>query len=352
VQGDSAQPGPTDPTAVPLSNLAAVADLPAHEARRVALTTAVRDTDHIPKVDDAGDVRILESGRVQVMHNGLLVEYGCYHGEMMAEIIRVLRGHHEPQEEAVFHQLLTRLGEETTDGAYTMVELGSFWAYYSMWFNRAFPGARNIMVEPDPVNIDVGRRNFALNGMTGSFVHGAVGFDHGGTVWLPCESDWRVRKIPTVTIPGLMSEHQIEHLDLILCDTQGAEIGVLESCLASMSAGRIRFVVVSTHHHTITGDPLTHQRCLELLSHAGARIIAEHSIAESCSGDGLIAASMDPRDAGFTIEVTHVRAKNSIFGELEYDLAKAQRWSGPLRRFGAQALSRARDLFRRQRAPR
>ena len=30
-----------------------------------------------------------------------------------------------------------------------MVELGSYWAHYSMWLRKNFPNATNIMVEPD-----------------------------------------------------------------------------------------------------------------------------------------------------------------------------------------------------------
>jgi FkbM family methyltransferase len=323
-----------------------MSELRPDHARRVALTVAVRDTDAIPKVPDAGEVKDDGGRRVQVMHNGVLIHEGCYHGAMTTHIIRELRGHHEPQEEAVFHALLSRLAQEGVS-APAMAELGSFWSYYSMWFNKALPGAVNIMVEPDPVNIDVGRRNFELNGMTGTFVHAAVGFDHGGSVWLPCESDGRVRKIPTVTLAGLLRDHGLERFDLVLCDAQGAELGVLESSMEQLRSGNVRFLVLSTHHHTISGDALTHQRCLALLTDAGANIIAEHSVPESCSGDGLIVASMDPRDVGFVVPVSHVRARDSVFGELEYDLAKAQSWSGQVRRVGARTIERVRDRVRR-----
>ena len=316
------------------------------QARRVALTVAVRDTDAIPKVPEAGEVQDRDGRSVQVMHNGVLIDEGCYHGAMTTAIIRDLRGHHEPQEEAVFHALVQHLKAEGT-AAPAMVELGSFWSYYSMWFQKELPGAVNVMVEPDPVNIEVGRRNFELNGMDGTFVRGAVGFDHGGSIWLECESDSKVRQIPTVTLDGLLADRGIERFDLVLCDAQGAELGVLEAAREAMRSGRLRFLVVSTHHHTISGDPLTHQRCLDLLRGAGAHIVAEHSVAESCSGDGLIAASMDPRDADLTVDVSHVRAKDSVFGELEYDLAKARTWNGQVRRLGAAVIVRTRARLAR-----
>lgn len=83
----------------------------------------------------------------------------------------------------------------------------------------------------------------------------------------------------------------------------------------------MRFLIVSTHHHSISGDPLTHQRALALLIDTGAHVISEHSVNESFSGDGLIAVSFDDRDRDFVVPVSHARSKDSLFGELEVDLA-------------------------------
>jgi hypothetical protein len=115
----------------------------------------------------------------------------------------------------------------------------------------------------------------------------------------------------------------MSRVELVLSDTQGGELSLLQAGRDVLASSRVRFLVVSTHHHSITGDPLTHQRCLALLSEMGAHIIAEHSVAESCSGDGLIAASMDRRDVDLALSVTTVRARDSLFGELEHDLARA-----------------------------
>jgi hypothetical protein len=61
-------------------------------------TAACTDTDVIPKVAGAGTCRGHEGARIQVMHNGLLVEEGGHYGAWMTEVVRTLRGHHEPQE--------------------------------------------------------------------------------------------------------------------------------------------------------------------------------------------------------------------------------------------------------------
>jgi hypothetical protein len=131
-----------------------------HEQRRIGLTVACRDTDAIPKVSNAGEIVTVGGRRVQVMHNGVLVEADGYYGPWMTEIIRRLRGHHEPQEEAAMHAIVPRLPP-----APIVVELGSFWAYYALWACRERPDACVVLVEPDPHNLDVGRRNADLNRM-------------------------------------------------------------------------------------------------------------------------------------------------------------------------------------------
>jgi FkbM family methyltransferase len=293
------------------------------DQRRIDLTVAVRDTDVIPKVPDAGEVIERDGVPVQVMHNGIVVREGCYHGAWMTEIIRQLRGHHEPQEELAFHTVLERLASDTPEP--TMVELGSFWAYYSLWTKRAIPAARLILVEPDAANLEVGRRNLELNGVEASAIlHAAIGSEHDATITLAWESDGRRHKTRQISIDGLMSEYRLERIDLLLCDVQGAEVAALRGATRALAERRLRFLVVSTHHHRITGDPLTHQRCLQLVQDARVQIIAEHSVSESCSGDGLIVASTDPRDNDLHAPVTITRSRDTLFGELEWDLARAR----------------------------
>ena len=60
-----------------------------------------------------------------------------------------------------------------------------------------------------------------------------------------------------------------------------------------------------------------------LLVDAGAHLIAEHTVAESASGDGLVAVSFDRADTDLTVEVSHLRADDAIFPTLEQDLAVA-----------------------------
>jgi len=289
--------------------------------RRVEQTVAVHDTDPIPKVAEAGSVVERDGRRVQVMHNGALVEAGAYHGDWMIEVIQRLRGHHEPQEELAFHTVLERLAEDTPEPV--MIELGAFWAYYSIWAKRRIPGARLVLVEPDRSNLEVGRRNLELNDFTGTFVEAGVGAAHDARVPIRWDSDGRQHLVRAVSVDGLIAELELAAVDLLLIDVQGAELDTLRGAARALADRRLRFLVVSTHHHSISGDPLMHQRCLRLLVQAGAHIVAEHSIRESCSGDGLIVASMSEVDRDLHAEVSIVRARDSLWGESELELADA-----------------------------
>ena len=98
--------------------------------------TRCRDTDPIPKVRRAGHVVLLtDSRRVQIMHNGVQVVADGYYGAWMTKLIELCSGHHEPQEERIFHEVVSRLPPGGT-----MLEVGGFWAYYSIWFLCAARG--------------------------------------------------------------------------------------------------------------------------------------------------------------------------------------------------------------------
>lgn len=287
---------------------------------RVKMTTRCEDSKSIPKVEGAGSCYYNEvtQERVQIMHNGLKVLEGGYYGQWMTDLIKKLQGHHEPQEELVFHHLLKRLGTDSS-----MIELGSFWSYYSLWF--LYDGIRNgasnrraVCLEADPKHLEIGQRNATLNQLQPTFVlgfaaaeasQGEIPFDTetSGSIFLRA---WSVTK--------LMEEHGLESLDVLHVDTQGAELEVLEGSKHLIEAGKIRFVVLSTHSYEICGDPLLHQRCLKWMQNHGAHIICEHDVHESFSGDGLIVASFKAEDKDWLQPLSLNRYCNSLFTNPAY----------------------------------
>lgn len=278
------------------------------ELRRATMTITCRDAESIPKVPNAGAVEIVDGKPVQIMHNGLKVLYGGYHGDWMANIIHGLCGHHEPQEEKAFHELLRYCRPKTC-----ILELGAFWAYYSMWYLKSIPFGVAYCLEPDANHIAVGRENMLLNGLDASFVHSCVGDQFIAQRQFTTESGESVT-VPQHTVPSVKAHFGLDDIELLHADVQGAELGLLSSCSPLFAAGKIRFLMVSTHHVSISGSTTTHTDCVAALKANGAHILCEHDVDESFSGDGLIVAAMRPEDSLIPpIVISRCRRGDSLF---------------------------------------
>lgn len=194
-------------------------------AMRVEMTVGCRDCDLIPKVHDAGKVVSLGGKSVQIMHNGVRVVAGGYYGDWMTNIIERLQGHHEPQEEVIFQEILKHVSPHAT-----MLELGGFWSYYSLWFKSQHGDLRqSYVVEPDPNHIAIGRANAALNHRDITFVQACVGGEPIKTLTFKTESAGDIQ-IPQISVPGFLRDHQISRLQILHCDTQGMETEIVRSC--------------------------------------------------------------------------------------------------------------------------
>lgn len=283
---------------------------------RVKMTTSCQDSDKIAKVANAGCCFFDQETQceVQIMHNGLKVVQGGYYGEWMSRIIAELRGHHEPQEELLFSKIVDKVSSTAS-----IIELGSYWSYYSLWFLKDYPDSRTaICLEADPKHLDVGRQNASLNQLEPVFVNAFAAGKSTST-----EIEFQTEKSGTIMLHGwsvtdLMHEHKIDFLDILHIDTQGAEYDVLEGAYPMIQSKRLRFVIVSTHSYEICGDPLMHQRCLAWLKRQNAHIICEHDVHESFSGDGLIVASFSEEDHGWVEKISYNRYKNSLFPNPAY----------------------------------
>ncbi|MCW8917619.1 MAG: FkbM family methyltransferase [Gammaproteobacteria bacterium] len=285
------------------------------DAERILMTSKCRDCGDLPKVPGAGGV-FSDAGRLwQRMFNGIEVLYGGYYGEWMAELIRQLDGHHEPQEERVFYEIVKRVRP-----AGAMIELGCYWGYYSLWFAREVANPTLVMCEPDPEHLKIAAINLERNGVEAALLPYAAGKDSGEIV-LRIESSGQSKAVGVRSVKDLLDDHGLDFLDILHLDTQGAETDVVDSLAELDVKERLRFVIVSTHHHTISGDPLTHERCLHRLRQMGAHIIAEHTVDESFSGDGLIAVSFQHCDRNLVVGLSYNRASGSLFRPLNFDLA-------------------------------
>lgn len=244
---------------------------------RIALTVAQRDADDLPRVPNAGETMVDENGyAVQIMHNGLKVLYARYYGAWVNEIIRQLRGVHEPQQEMIFDTILKRLAP----GA-TMIEAGAYWCYYSMWFVHAIPQGRALMVEPNSKHLDIGKKNFEINGLPGDFSYGYFGefpqkkVDH--------QREQFGIELTRYELPDFMAEKGLDRIELLHADIQGGETQMLDGARDLLARRLVDYLVVSTHGRE-------HRPCLDILDGAGYVIAAEHDVDKVAKADGMIIA--------------------------------------------------------------
>ena len=258
---------------------------------RFLMTASCRDTDSIPKAPHAGRVVMVHDNAFQIMHEGTKVVAGGYHGDWMADIIRSLNGHHEPQEELLFHHLLRYVRQRST-----FVELGAFWAYYTNWYLGAVPFSRAVCIEPDVVNMSVGQENLKANQRQAKFVNACVGRQYSANCRFTRESDGQEVQIPCFDMDAVLQAADTDCVEVLHMDVQGVEHPFIQSMANAVDKGKVRFIVVSTHHESISGSASTHEDCVREITALDGHVFCEHSVSESFSGDGLIVASFFPCD--------------------------------------------------------
>jgi hypothetical protein len=214
----------------------------------------------IDRVPQAG---MMEGGEVY-LHNGNRVAVtgpAAYYG-VFAQLLVLNRGVHEPLEEYVFQEVLKRLPASPR-----MIELGAYWAHYSMWLKKARSTATAIMVEPDPSNLAVGKANFARNGFDGEFIEAAV-----------AKGDWE--------LDPFLRSRGISHVDVLHVDIQGHEAALLDGGRDSLGKLLVDYLFVSTH------SQLLHQKITSELAGFGYRIeVSSDFDDDTTSFDGFVLAS-------------------------------------------------------------
>jgi predicted O-methyltransferase YrrM len=199
-----------------------------------------------------------------VLHNGIRVPFDgpdAYYGSF-SYILNINRGVHEPLEEYVFQELLKVIPESPT-----MLELGAYWAHYSMWMKQRRPNARVHMVEPNEGNIQIGKNNFARNHFVGEFTQAFVGVGH-------------------FVVDDYLKTKNIDKLDVLHADIQSFEVEMLQGCEQALQAKAIDYVFVSTHTQEL------HAQVVQMLNAHSYRVeVSSDFEYETTSYDGFVFAS-------------------------------------------------------------
>jgi hypothetical protein len=250
--------------------------------QRIDDVIACPDNQYIDRVPDAGK---LIDDQV-VMHNGIRVVGLGYYGAGILKMLVENRGVHEPQEERAFGLVLPHLAAGST-----MLELGAYWAYYSLWFAKTVKDAQCFLVEPVSENLRSGERNFEINGARGAFTQAFVGSSD--------RTDREGRNF--VAVDPFCERNGIEHPAILHADIQGGEVDMLAGAKMLLRRKAVDWVFISTHSNKL------HYECVEILKSYGYLVMASADLDETYSTDGLIVAKADAALEPATIEISSKR---------------------------------------------
>ncbi len=206
------------------------------------------------------------------MHNGLKVYADSYY-DNFSDIFILNRGVHEPQEEYAFQVVLEKIGKVSP----VMIEIGSYWAFYSMCFLNKFKEGKSYLIESGSIEIEKGKRNFGLNDLKGDFTKGRV-------------SDLDIH------LDDFFVEKEIKHIDILHTDIQGFEHQMLCGSHNILSNFLVDYLFISTHSFDL------HRDIIKLLEYYDYHTISSVYPEESYCCDGIIVAQ-SPYTEKFKIDL-------------------------------------------------
>ena len=134
---------------------------------------------------------------------------------------------------------------------YSMIELGSNHAYYSLLFNSILKkynkGAINIMIEPDDCFYPLGVEHFSINDRKGHFYKSIIGKNKKVGQFSKEKAKLNLDHLPLVSFEELFSEHKLTNVDILHCDIQGHEVELLEEYLKWFEEKRFNYIFIATH---------------------------------------------------------------------------------------------------------
>ena len=150
---------------------------------------------------------------IQIMHNGLLIYKKSYCDGNYNKILTKTRGIFEPEVQYYFENTLSKLKENPV-----MIELGSYWAFYSMWFLKDVNNGKVFLVDPSPKNLMHGMKNFSLNNLKGDFT----------CAFIAEKSYSKMNQIPTISLDSFANEKDIQDISVLHVDIQGYELEMMK----------------------------------------------------------------------------------------------------------------------------
>ncbi len=235
--------------------------------------------------------------------------YACDLRDLIAREV-FFTGAYGPQETAILRATLR-------PGA-TFVDVGANWGYFTLLAAHLVGhSGRVVAMEPDPRLHALLAGNVAANGLRQVSAIAAAASDQDGTAELaghdPDAGNWGVSSIVATTagrrfavrarrIDGVLDELEVDRVELLKMDIEGAEEMALAGMAAGLARGRYRRVLVELHPTLAPSGRALAARVRETMEGAGYR---GWSVASSSSATRRAAyrapdarALLQPLDAG------------------------------------------------------
>lgn len=135
-----------------------------------------------------------------------------------------------------------------------ILDLGGHIGLSSIFFERKFPTAEIICVEPEPGNAEILRRNFALNKIRAHFLDAAVTVDDGEVMLQRFDQDYAHQIVDRadnglivrgLSVPSIMRLFGWDAIDLVKMDIEGYEAALLTRNAAWLN--KVRALAMEVH---------------------------------------------------------------------------------------------------------
>lgn len=198
----------------------------------------------------------------------------------------------------IFSEILEKINNKENP---TMVEIGCWWAFWSLCFRKKYPNGKNILVELGKRHLSVGINNFKLNNFSETHYWGGFYLNDSNTYSRVNENyyfekmdneyfdDSLLGKMtgPELHIIDIISLEKLNKIDLLHMDIQGSEMPLLEDLFINYSSvltDKIDNIVVATHSQEI------HNNIQNILEKTGFKILKNMNFG-SVGGDGMLIAT-------------------------------------------------------------
>jgi hypothetical protein len=193
-----------------------------------------------------------------------------------------------------------------------MIELGSFWALWSLFFRKQYPNGKNILVELGKRQLYVGVRNFLNNNFDCQYYHGGFNIESSGTFnHKLTDIEYNPMTNSGINIDNLISndlelnanfdnlkltgnnldfnkiykDNNLDIIDILHMDIQGSELLFIKDIIEYVNNKKILNIVIATHCYEI------HKEIITILNTNNYEIIINEDYG-TIGGDGYIYAKI------------------------------------------------------------